>query len=395
MSLGRKSKRVGFGVFLGGIMDELGDNQERFAKRLGYSRPLIGHLIKGVKPPSKPLIDLLMELFPDLADEIESAAKPYRTPERPRHRRMLDSFFHDVEELIAKDRHDDAGRLLSQRARTSTDRYQLAWICIYLSRLPARSYDDGIFRFRSPTDVALLLILELSVLNFDAKIVDLWDELVETRLLDGEPRVALLHLDAALSNYSSANKLWYRRALIYFDEDNFSAAYAALTTASHHKLRRDYMLYLRGQIFAEWGDPRAAIRDFDDLLEADPNKAAVGRIRCARGYALFRARHTRDAITELFAAETLSPRSPWPQYFLGECLYRLAQAMNAADPVAIDVEAEAYTRFQLAYSRMLSPAMKGKCKYAERQLQVIEQAMAQNKSAQPVFARIFGKIEVI
>lgn len=357
----KNGRRRGFGAFAGDLRDSLGESQEVFAERLCVSRSLIAAVEGGHKPPSKIYLEALTREFPERKSAIEAAARLHRPRGRPKYRRDLDSFFRDADALIVSSKDQEAWDLLMDRAKGLSDLYQMAWLLVYLGQLSYTSFAISASPKSLPVgllDWASACARQLTTAAPDKKIIELWDEIINSYTLVEHPEIAYGRLTEALRRCPKAGKLWHRMASMCFEQGRFALAYAASNTALRHHAKRIDVLMLRGEILAEWGEPSEAVLDLHEVLKGKLSPMRRASARCAKGLALFREGKISEAITELLEVEGSAPDDPRPQYFLGKCFEVLASQtrIEGEDAKSVDLEREAEYRFANA-DDFLSPPL--------------------------------------
>lgn len=321
--------RRGFGVILGGLRDKEGESQQALADRLHVSRSTIASTETGTAPTAT-LVNALISSFPEQADEIAAVARRFQKFRRaePKLSAQDWAFRNKIETLIATTELQEAKMHLDARLSSSSEAAaeQQIWMLERLSIVEVLLGNANESRavLEQAIDRADNFISE----HIDATRIALRLKLAVAFDHDNRVDQALELLDAGLAVTPTSPELWYRKAVTLWNRGDLGSALASLEQALRYRGARQDILFIRGQIFAEWGRSEEAIADLKEII-ADPN-TPLQRGQCAvsaYAYALYN-RYDRvvplhpdwgktedEARSILLAMMEKAPSSPWPHYF--------------------------------------------------------------------------------
>lgn len=300
------------------LRTSLGATQVAFGAKLGVSRSLIAG-VETAAPPSAEFVALLVRAFPGEEARILASAgeaDQRRTPRSPR--RAQTSLQRRIDVQIATGRWLEVrAELLHELPRASPGREhvwiaeRLAEACFQLD-LP----DEGI----RALGAAITACRDIEASDAQDREFALRSVLANRLLLSDAFHAAHQAVDAGLVDTPSAGILWHRKAHIHWYSHAYSDAYAAAMAAVKHGVPLRTILHTRGQILAEWGNPRAAIEDLTKVL-ADPEVTAsyAAYARSTRAHALAQLGDFAQALAEWDIAEVVTPDNGWLHYFRALC----------------------------------------------------------------------------
>src|SRR5580704_3904904 len=211
------------------LRTSLGETQEVFAKRFHISRTYVTN-VEGGTLLSEPLVDKLIDAFPEHEDRI---TKAYETslsnrPQKPP-KQQKTTFQRKVDRFISEGRFAYARRALTEELDKTRDDAERHWIHERLAVvLIALGLDDD-------ANQALNVAIDCAV---SAGLVDgelsSRERLASHLQIQADFQTAHTILDAGLMRYPNAAPLWLRKGKVHWYEQAYSLAYGALTTALKH-----------------------------------------------------------------------------------------------------------------------------------------------------------------
>jgi tetratricopeptide (TPR) repeat protein len=332
------TKNKDYGVPLRERRRKYGDpKQEVFALLLGVPRGTYSLIETGKRRPNDKLLDGLIRLFPDEAQQILDEARPYRaSSKQPR----LPTRYADIEKLAREGELDKAWQELD-RSGFALDHLGRAELCLNLNDICRECHFPRISKLSRIPGWTLLDLAHGYLINAyalqaaarsDKRLLALWERLVDAHLQEDCYESAYDLLEDALDRYHTAGKLWYTRALLLLGVGQFSDAEASLTMATAHNASKLDVVFARGLLFTAWEKPTEAIVDLSRALE-DPKLASAhaARARSARAFALLTNKQITEALDEFAAIEQDTPDNAWRHYYWGlqyEPTYDCGRAIN-------------------------------------------------------------------
>jgi|ERR1700691_2861793 tetratricopeptide (TPR) repeat protein len=331
--------RRGFGIILGGLRDTAGETQADFAKRLYIARTTVANVETGT-PPSPALVATLAGAFREHAVEIEAAATRFRKPRSASLKLSAQdqAFRHQIETLITTNDLEEAKRYLDAHTGPGDDfdgdMDQEIWLLEQLSIVETLlGHNDA---SRAALEQAINLADDYISADIDATRTALRLRLTVSFDRDNHTDEAHRLLDAALGIAPATPDLWYRKAMLHWHQGDLGSTLAALELALRHRGRRQDILYIRGQIFTEWGRSDEAIADLKEVSEdhrrPEHHEACIV---CAYAYSMYRRDEdipNWDTSKSLELRKTVKqtllgmavhvPNSPWPHYFRALCVLK-------------------------------------------------------------------------
>ena len=102
---------------------------------------------------------------------------------------------------------------------------------------------------------------------------------------------------------------------MHWHDHDYASAYACLLAATTHGAPRHRVLYVRGQVLAEWGNFEAAVADLSAALRLSIDADHAAYARTTRAFAYANLGRTKMAMREFAAAENVTPDNGWLHYF--------------------------------------------------------------------------------
>lgn len=303
----------------------LGETQGTFAERFHKVRTYITNTEKGTLHAEEFVKDLIRE-FPEEEKRIRDAYERSLDQHSRRTARKSETpLQRKVEAYIRTGRFGYAQRALTRGLNGSTDDYETHWIYdrLHVVQLALGKSDAAA--------KALEAAIECAV-NADMQPAEIAsrDRLASRHQVAAQFQAAHDVLDAGLLRFPSEPKLWLRKGKVHWYEQNYSAAYAALTTALKAGAKRSSVLHARGQVLAEWGSFDAAIEDIEAYLACTRAKSAdIYSARSARAYAWGQLGDLPRAMAEFDELEARSPTGAWQHYRRALCYVKFGKRKSA------------------------------------------------------------------
>lgn len=335
-STAAKDKTNAFGEFVRDLRTSVSvdETQSVFAERFHKSRNYITNIERGDFYPAEFAEDLVKQ-FPDyearIRESFDSTLKnrPQKAP-----RRSISSLQRQVENYIRTGRFVYARRAIMQGLDSVSDEGERQWL---FERLHAALTGLG------QQDAAIQALQNAIECAIGAGLVDAEIScrirLANRYQIPAKFQLAHEVLDAGLLRYPSAGRLWLQKGKVYWYEEVYSPAYAALTTALRHGSDRQSVLHARGQVLAEWGSFTAALTDIEDYLAFDNhNVISEASVRSARAYIWGVTGQLGQALQEFEAITPNNPDSAWLYYRRALCYIQTDDKSSAMDDLRRAIE---------------------------------------------------------
>jgi tetratricopeptide (TPR) repeat protein/DNA-binding XRE family transcriptional regulator len=339
----RSESTSAFAALVRTLRESAGQTQVAFAERLNVSRSLIGNIETGVRP-SREFVELLVRSFPDRRDSIVSTfdGLEQRRTTKPAGRRAETPVQRDVTFLMSSGRHREAHTAMLRELQRPQPRLERVWLNERLaevhfilseSEAGIKALGDAIDACRDATS---------SSEDLGDKEIEL-REMLASRLQHRDDFVAAhAILDGGLVEAPDAGALWHRKGIVHWYEHAYSDAYASIMTAVKCGVPLSRVLHARGQLLAEWGNPRAAIEDLTGVLEDEYAESLAAYARSTRAHAIAQLGDFERALLEWNIAEKATPDNGWLHYFralanyhrgsYAEALQGLQRALACSSP---------------------------------------------------------------
>ena len=316
-----------FGELVRRLRASVGENQEPFSERFARSRQSISNHERG-EELVKDFMEQLIKEFPDEAENIRTAYEtsldqlPLNATRRKgtRAERRIQSFLRTGQFQYARravlEALDD---MLDDRERHTMYEH-LATVSLALGEK-----DKAMGALQSAVEHAMATELVDEELSSRDRLAARYQK--RTDFHD-----AHVVLEAGLLRHPEAARLWLRKGYAHWYEQNFSSAFAVLTTALMYGSPRLTVIFARGQVLAEWGNAEAALVDIEEYLTApDRRTVNIARLRGARAYAWAQMKRWSDAFAEFDAVESMKLESAWIYYNRGVCHAAAGQQTEATE----------------------------------------------------------------
>jgi len=305
-----------FGQLVRRLRTSVGEKQEVFGLRFKKSRPYVSNHERGEELVPW-FMEQLIKTFPSEDERIRQAYERSLAQLPPTAtRRKGTPAQRRIESFMRTGRFQFARRALLEALDDNTlDRRERHWMYEHLATTSTALNEKD-----KATEA-----LESAIAH--AAATDLPDEEISSR-----DRLATYHqkravfqdaqviLDGGLQRHPDAARLWLRKGYVHWYEQNFSSAFAALTTALKYGSPRLTVIFARGQILAEWGNVDAALADINEYLAAPDRRVVnIARIRGARALAWAQMGRWDEAFAEFDAVEDMKLESSWFYYNRGVC----------------------------------------------------------------------------
>jgi len=297
------------------LRHSVNETQEVFAKRFHKVRTYITNTERGDLHAEEFAEDLMRE-FPEQKDRIAAA---YDLSIKRHSRRLAQQretpFKRRVEKYLQTGRFAYAERALRRGLVDATDAREIHWMYDHLHVATSALGKDEAAMEALHAAVACAVNAGLEAEEITSR-----ERLATRYQVPARFQEAHEILDAGLVRHPHAAELWLRNGKVYWYEQDYSAAYAALTTALKEGTSRTSVLHARGQVLAEWGSFDAAVEDINAYLEiTKATSADLSSARSARAYAWGQLGDLPRAVAEFDALEARSSTGAWQHYRRALC----------------------------------------------------------------------------
>lgn len=312
----RSESTSAFAPLVRALRESAGQTQAAFAERLNVSRSLVGNIETGVRP-SREFVELLVRSFPDQRDSIVSTfdGLEQRRTSKPAGRKAETPVQRDITFLMSSGRHREAHTAVLRELQRPQPGLERVWLTERLAEVHfiLSEPEDGIKALGDAIDACR---------DATSSSEDLGDKEIELReMLAGRLQhrddfvAAHAVLDGGLVEAPDAGALWHRKGIVHWYEHAYSDAYASIMTAVKCGVPLSRVLHARGQLLAEWGNPRAAIEDLTGVLEDEYAESLAAYARSTRAHAFAQLGDFERALLEWSIAERATPDNGWLHYF--------------------------------------------------------------------------------
>jgi tetratricopeptide (TPR) repeat protein len=323
-----------FSSFLKDFRKGLGVTQAQLADILDYARGVIANAEAG-NAPSRPLIDRLVEKFPDRGDEIlkaydVSAQRQRVSEEKTPLEQEVDTYISAGELKLAK-------LLLESELRNELDMHSRFIAFEYLGSINA---DLNNLKGSASAFYKALQIGE-KLYPGDSRLIPLIEQVIICDQRDRGSGSADRHLDEALIDYPASHVLWRRKGFIHADRGAYSSAYAAFGVALQYGSPKLEIARLRGTCLILGRSYANALIELE-VAFTDPKMTPEERLgfRILRAHALAQTGETDRALREFGEVEHAMPFNPWLHYYRALCYIQRGNVEYAIDGFIAALDSE-------------------------------------------------------
>lgn len=307
---------------------------EAFAASLDTPRATYWSYKHQYRYPSEAFIGRLLAAYPERSEEIVAAYGqiPPRGQRRHRSRQRAlspraSTFQLSIVEMVKAGRAAEARAGILAALAADAPSENRIWLLDQLADLEfaAGNFSAGVEAWESGLAFAVADGLEAEEIEIRLRLA--------SRLGNAEKYPdALAILDEGLARHPFSGRLWRRRGLLCWHDGRLPEAFACLKAAETYGVKLDDILYVRGQVFADWGQYERAVTDLSEALRrkaTTPLRAAY--VRTTRAHAYARLGKTKRALREFAAAELVTPRNGWLHYFKALCQREIGDHVAAIE----------------------------------------------------------------
>jgi hypothetical protein len=325
MSVMTSSEPENFADVVRSLRKTVDETQVVFAERFQRSRTYITNTERG-ELSAELFVQDLINAFPAEKNRIEAAYQVSlaQRPQKARRGRET-QLQRKVDDLLHGGRFSDAEHELERGLNQNHDCEQRHWMYERLHvALLAKNQEAA-------ANEALIEAIGCAAdANLKAEEISSRERLAGHYQTKDMLPAAIDVLDGGLERYPDAADLWLRMGKVRWYEEQYSHAYAALTTALHYGNPKYSVLHIRSQVLAEWENFDAALADVADYLScANIEPANEAHVRSARAYIWGQMGDLKRALAEFATVSPFIPHCGWLHYRRAQC-YITAHKVDAA-----------------------------------------------------------------